>query len=59
VVPGVGLEVERPELVVAHDDVGIARGRLGLPSARSKCSGIRFFFASKSGSFDSFQVFSA
>jgi len=24
------LEVERPELVVAHDDVGIARGRLGL-----------------------------
>jgi hypothetical protein len=24
------LEVERSELVIAHDDVGIARGRLGL-----------------------------
>jgi hypothetical protein len=30
VVPGVGLEVERSELVIAHDEVGIARGRLGL-----------------------------
>src|SRR5664279_5020475 len=30
VVPGVGLEVERSELVIAHDDVRIARGRLGL-----------------------------
>jgi len=29
-VPGVGLEVERSDLVMAHDDVGIARGRLGL-----------------------------
>lgn len=25
-----GLEVERSDLVMAHDDVGIARGRLGL-----------------------------
>jgi hypothetical protein len=35
VVPGVGLEVERSELVAADDDVGIAGAGWAFPSARS------------------------
>src|SRR5712691_4270095 len=53
------LQVERPELVQADDDAGVVRPGFASPSAIAYSSRIRFFFASKAGSFERFHVLKA
>jgi len=51
-----GLQVERPELVMQNTTAGSPSSGNAVPSAIAYRSRIRFFFASKSGSLDCFQV---
>lgn len=53
------LQVERPELVQADDDVGSSAPCSVSPSAIAYSSRIRFFLSSKAGSFERFQVLTA